>query len=48
MGRGKTIKYPKRQKYVPPQNKVEIKQEPVSEEEHRKRIEKLKELGLLK
>jgi len=46
---GKTLKFPKRDKYRPPikkNNKIEEK--PVSETEHEERLKKLKELGLLK
>ena len=46
--RGKTLKYPKREKYRPPIKKIEFKEEFITEEEHKKRIEKLKKLGLLK
>jgi len=47
---GKRLKFPKRKKFVPgqdsPENKIEDK--PISEEEHKKRIELLKSLGLVK
>lgn len=43
-----TVKYPKRKKYIPSDKKVEVKREPISEEEHKKRVEKLRELGILK
>ena len=45
---GKTLKYPKRAKYVPPVKKVEMKEEEISEEEHKRRLELLKTLGLVK
>ena len=48
---GKTLKFPKRQRYrAPIKNNLEepVKEEPVSEEEHKKRIEMLKRMGVLK
>jgi hypothetical protein len=45
---GKTLKYPKRAKYVPPKNSVKLEEESVSEEEHKKRMELLKQIGILK
>ncbi len=46
---GKRLKFPVRQKYVPPvPKKEELKDEGVSEEEHQKRLKMLKELGLVK
>ncbi len=46
---GKRLKFPVRQKYVPPVSKSEEqKEEDVSEEEHEKRIKMLKEMGILK
>jgi len=45
---GKTLKFPRRQKYVPPEKKVEMEEEEVSDEEHERRIKMLKELGLIK
>jgi len=46
---GKRLKFPARQKYVPPVPKrEEQKEESVSEEEHEKRIKMLKEMGILK
>lgn len=45
---GKTLKFPVRAKYKPPVKKQEKKEETISEEEHQERINKLKELGLLK
>lgn len=47
---GKRLKFPKRKKFVPGQNSPEgeVEEKPVSEEEHRKRIELLKSLGLVK
>lgn len=49
MGKGKTIKYPKRQKYrAPIRRNNESEQKPISEEEHKKRLEMLKKMGILK
>ena len=46
---GKTIKYPKRRKYVPSNKKVEESNEKeISNEEHEERLKKLKEIGLIK
>jgi len=47
---GKRLKFPKRRKFVPGQDtpEGEIKEKPISEEEHKKRIELLKSLGLVK
>jgi hypothetical protein len=46
---GKRLKFPARQKYVPPVPKnEEAKEEAVSEDEHKKRLELLKSLGLIK
>ena len=46
---GKTLKFPKRKKYIPPIEKNEnIKEEDISKEEHQARLNKLKEIGLLK
>jgi len=45
---GKRLKFPTRGKYVPPIEKVEMKENSVDEEEHKKRVEMLKQLGLLK
>ncbi|MDP3027757.1 MAG: hypothetical protein Q8N63_08695 [Nanoarchaeota archaeon] len=46
---GKRLKFPSRAKYVPPEKKSEeIEEEQVSEEEHKKRIEMLKRIGILK
>ena len=45
---GKRLKFPTRGKYVPPVKKVDFEQKPVDEEEHKKRVEMLKQLGLLK
>lgn len=47
MGGGKR-KFQTRQKYVPPDPKVELEEDKVSEEEHEKRMKLLKEMGLLK
>jgi hypothetical protein len=45
---GKRLKFPTREKYVPPVEKVEMKENSVDEEEHKKRLEMLKQLGFLK
>lgn len=47
---GKRLKFPARQKYVPPvkKNGEEKEEEPISEEEHKKRVELLKSLGIIK
>ncbi len=47
---GKRLKFPKRKKFVPGQDapESEAREEPVSEEEHKKRIELLKSFGLVK
>ena len=45
---GKTLKFPKRKKFVAGQDKQEVKEEPISEEEHKKRIELLKQMGIVK
>lgn len=47
---GKRLKFPKRKKFVPGQGQgsEEVEEKPVSEEEHKKRIELLKSLGLVK
>ena len=49
---GKRLKFPRRQKYVPrikrELGKPEEKEGPVSEEEHKRRLEMLKRMGVLK
>jgi hypothetical protein len=46
---GKTLRFPKRGKYIAPGPKIEeIEEKPISEEEHNSRIEMLKSLGLVK
>jgi len=47
---GKTLKFPKRKKYVPPikENSDTKGEGRISEEEHQKRVQILKEMGLLK
>jgi hypothetical protein len=45
---GKTLKFPKRKKFVAGQKESEVKEEPISEEEHKKRIELLKQMGIVK
>jgi len=46
---GKTLRFPKRGKYIAPSPKIEEKpEEKISEEEHNQRIELLKSLGLVK
>ena len=43
-----TVKYPSRKKYLAPVKEGEVKEEVISEEEHKKRLEKLRALGLIK
>jgi hypothetical protein len=47
---GKTLRFPKRAKYRPYTKKSEdsINEEKISEEEHKDRLKKLKEIGLIK
>ena len=48
---GKTLKFPKRAKYSPHakgSSHTKAKKEKISEEDHKERLEKLKEIGLLK
>jgi hypothetical protein len=46
---GAPVKYPARQKYKPAEQKVEhVEEKPLSEEEHKARIEKLRAMGLIK
>jgi len=46
---GKTLKFPKRGKFVPKTGDGSAEEEkPVSDEEHAARVAKLKELGLIK
>ena len=47
---GKSLKFPRRKKYVPQKFKQDkiTEEETISEEEHKKRIAKLREIGLLK
>lgn len=46
---GKTLKFPRRKKYVAPIPKApNQEEETISEEEHKARLDKLKELGLIK
>lgn len=46
---GKTLKFPKRAKYVPPSEKpTKTEEKTPSDEEHKEKLKKLKELGLLK
>ncbi len=47
---GKRLKFPKRKKFVPGQenNSEDLEEKPISEEEHKKRIELLKSLGIVK
>jgi hypothetical protein len=50
MGHGKTLKYPKRKKYVSPNRShtAQLDDKPISEEEHQKRLELLRQIGVLK
>jgi hypothetical protein len=46
---GKTLKFPKRKKFVKSDGaKEEAEEKPISEEEHKKRIELLKQMGIVK
>lgn len=45
---GKRLNFPKRQKYVAPNPESKTEEKPVTEEEHKARLDKLKELGLIK
>lgn len=47
---GKTLRFPKRKKFVPEDKNAggENDEKPISEEEHKKRVELLKSLGLVK
>jgi len=46
---GRTIKYPKRRKYIPPNKKSEeFEKEEITSKEHEERLKKLKEMGLIK
>lgn len=47
---GKRLKFPKRKKFIAGQNtpEGEVEEKAISEEEHKKRIELLKSLGLVK
>ncbi len=45
---GKTLRFPKRKKFVPGDKKASEENKPISEEEHKKRVELLKSLGLVK
>jgi len=45
---GKTLRFPKRGKYISPTPEGKVEEKPISAEEHAARIAKLKELGLVK
>jgi len=47
---GKTLKFPRRKKYMSStkENNGAIEEKPISEEEHKKRVQILREIGLLK
>ena len=46
---GKRLKFPRRPKYVPKEKEQETAEESkISEEEHKNRVERLKELGIVK
>jgi len=47
---GKRLKFPRRKKFSPYEERGELKpeEEPISDEEHQKKVEMLKGLGLLK
>lgn len=45
---GGTLKFPSRKKYIPDEKPVKkLDEKPISEEEHQKRLEVLKKLGLI-
>lgn len=45
---GGSLKFPKRKKFSPPEDIKHLEKENVSEEEHTKRLNKLREMGLIK
>ena len=45
---GKTLKFPKRKKFQKEQKEGEVQQAQITEEEHKKRVELLKSLGIVK
>ena len=45
---GKTLRFPKRKKYVAPANEAKEEKETISQEEHERRVKMLKEMGILK
>ncbi|MDO8563800.1 MAG: hypothetical protein Q7R87_02235 [Nanoarchaeota archaeon] len=45
---GKTLRFPKRKKYISNENKNQIEDKQVTSEEHESRVRMLKELGLVK
>jgi len=45
---GKTLRFPKRGKFVASSPEVKLEEKPISEDEHKARLEKLKALGLIK
>lgn len=46
---GKTLKFPSRKKYVPKVEQIKkVEDQPITEEEHQARLDKLREIGLLK
>jgi len=45
---GKRLKFPARQKFKPQEKEVEMEEDDVSNEEHKRRVKMLKEMGLIK
>lgn len=45
---GKTLRFPKRKKFVASDSAVEVKKEEVTPEEHDKRMQALRDAGLIK
>jgi len=45
---GKSLKFPKRQKYRPYVKREPVEEKPITEEEHKKRLDYLKSLGVIK
>lgn len=44
---GKTLRFPKRQKFVAKEKVTETEEKEITSEEHEARLKKLKELGLI-
>jgi hypothetical protein len=43
-----TINYPTRKKYIPKAKDIEVQEKIISEEDHKKRMDLLRNLGLVK